>query len=235
MSVVMVSDHDPVIVAKLQKRLEEDGYRVIAVSDPNRIVSVAREEQPDLLVLDMQFPSVNSLILCNELRNLPHLTHIPVLFMSNETSDAVDALDAGGDDLIVKPVDFEVVAARVRALLRRSKRVNRLHSLQIDTLSKQVWVNDELVSLTPTEFNLLEYLCEYKHHYHTASELLEKVWHYPPGTGDTALIRNHVHNLRTKLENVPNRPQIIVSLHGRGYRVNANINHLSTQDAASGF
>lgn len=233
MPIVMLTDHDPSGLAKLEARLAEEKHHIVALSDATKIIETARANQPDLIVLDMDFPNTNSLIICNELRGLPHLTHIPILFLTSRPNDIVNALDAGGDDLVVKPIDLEEVAARIRALLRRSQRVNRLHSLQIDPQTKQVWVNDQQVYLTPTEFNLLDFLCEYKNCYHTATELLEKVWHYPGGTGDTALIRNHVHNLRTKLENIPNRPQIIVSLHGRGYRVNANIERRAMQDTAS--
>lgn len=229
MSTILIADHDPVMIAKLEQRLQDEGHKVIGVVDADRILEEAREHTPDLIVLDMDFGTSNSLIICNELRSLPHLTHVPILFMTSESNAVVRALDAGGDDIVSKPFEIKEVSARVRALLRRSRRVNRLHYLQIDRNNSQVWVNEIEVSLTPTEFQLLDYLCEHRMAYHTATELLEKVWRYPPNTGDTALVRNHVHNLRTKLENVPNRPQIIVSLHGRGYRVNANIEELSSQ------
>jgi two-component system, OmpR family, response regulator MtrA len=229
MATVMITDHDAGTLAKLQSVLGEDGNDVVSLNEPSSIIETARTVLPDLLILDMDFPNTNSLIICNELRSLPHLTHIPILFLTSHPSDIVDALDAGGDDLVVKPIDYHEVAARVRALLRRAKRVTRLHSLRIDSGTKQVWVNDQPATLTPTEFNLLAYLCEHETSYHKAKDLLEFVWRYPGGAGDTALIRNHVHNLRTKLENLPNRPQIIVSLHGRGYRVNADIEYHTPQ------
>jgi DNA-binding response OmpR family regulator len=95
--------------------------------------------------------------------------------------------------------------------------------LTIDSTLRTITLNQRAVSLTAIEFDLLDYLSRHHDRYHTALDLLASVWDYPPGAGDTALVRNHIHNLRHKLENDPDRPRIILSLHGRGYRLNAEV------------
>lgn len=223
MITILVADHDLNSLKKLEQTLKDHRYEVVGVRDAHHVVSAARHHLPDLVILDMELPNSNSLILCHEIRNLPHLTHVPVLFVTTQSQDVVRALDAGGDDFIAKPYATRELLARVRALLRRANRVPQPHTLRIDVNQRLVWVDKTPIDLTPTEFDLLEYLCRYQERYHTSSDLLELVWRYPTGVGDPALVRNHIHNLRRKLEINPNRPQIIVSLHGRGYRVNAQI------------
>jgi DNA-binding response OmpR family regulator len=223
MTTILVADHNLSSLKKIEETLNQHGYDVESVRDSNHVVEAARHYLPDLIILDLELPGSNSLILCHEIRSQAHLTHVPVLFVTAQSQDVVRALDAGGDDIITKPYANRELLARVRALLRRANRVPQLHLLKIDTVLRQAWVDRTLIDLTPTEFDLLEYLCRYHEDYHTSSDLLELVWRYPSGVGDPALVRNHIHNLRRKLEINPNRPQIIVSLHGRGYRVNAQL------------
>lgn len=235
---ILIADNDLTTVTKLEQTLKDEGHQVICVRDAYRVVPVARQSQPDLIILDLELPNSNGLILCNELRSLPNLTHVPILFMTTKKSDAVRALDAGGDGFVTKPFIIRELLARVRAMLRRINPHGQLHLLKIDAARRQVWVDKTPVELTPTEFDLLLYLCNYGDEYCSADDLLQSVWQYPPNVGDTALVRNHIHNLRTKLEINANRPQIIVSLHGRGYRVNARVQHTdkiakSSQEAYS--
>ncbi|NDJ86106.1 MAG: response regulator transcription factor [Chloroflexi bacterium] len=225
MQTVLVADHNVKILSQIEEVLETEGLQVIIVQEAYQIIPTAREYRPDIIILDLEMPNSNGLIMCHELRNLPHLTHVPVLFISSNREDMIRTLDAGGDDFIAKPFAMPELAARVRALLRRFSQKFHVHDLKIDYLQRLAWVDNARVDLTPTEFDLLEYLCQRHDEYHSAGDLLQAVWNYPPGIGDTALVRNHIHNLRCKLESNPNRPQIIVSLHGRGYRIYANIEY----------
>ncbi len=225
MTTILIADHNPITLEKLEHSLERECYEVIGTQTANQVAVLARDHQPDLVLLDLELPEMNGLFLAHEIRSLPHLTHVPILFLSGQRDHIVRALDAGGDDLIARPFAIQELLARIRALLRRSRRMRSARSLMIDSNQRQVWVDQVNIDLTPTEFDLLAHLCEHENDYLTSEDLLQRVWRYPPGIGDTALVRNHIHNLRHKLEISPNRPQIIVSLHGRGYRINARVRH----------
>ncbi len=227
MPVIMVVEDDEIILETLERALEREGHDVLGVLNSYEVVAIARESHPDLIILDMVLPGDNGLSLCTQLRKLPHLTDVPILFLTayHSAHEIALALDAGGDDFMRKPFSIRELNARIRALLRRANRNKKedQQHLTIDYNLRTVAVDQRVINLTPVEFELLDYLCVNTDKYHTANDLLESVWDYPTGSGDTALVRNHIHNLRNKLEYDPDRPRIIISLHGRGYRINANV------------
>ncbi len=231
MPTILIADPDTFLLNDAEAQLQQDGFRVVTLADTSSIVSSARESLPDLAVISLDFADLNGLDMCKQLRLQPHLTHLPIMFTTVEKSNTVLALEAGGDELMVKPFETREFVARVRALVRRSQRLNQLNELRLDLAASQVWVNNQEVNLTPTEFLLLAYLCEHRTQFHAADILLATVWDYPNASGDTALVRNHIHNIREKLEKSTNRPQIIVSLHGRGYGINAVVDFV--QQSAS--
>lgn len=221
MPTILIADPDIRLLQEVETQLPSDGFRVVGVDNIQQIIDTARESLPDVAVVSLDFDEMDSIETCKQLRLQPHLTYLPILFTTINKSRTVSALEAGGDDLIAKPFEVRELTARIRALVRRTQRLNRLNELQLNRDTSRVWINGEEVNLTPTEFLLLAYLCEYRTQFHAAETLLSTVWDYPNASGDTALVRNHIHNIREKLEKNANRPQIIVSLHGRGYGINA--------------
>ncbi len=177
-------------------------------------------ESPALAIVDSGGMRYDCATICARLRTMGGYNRMPILCLIEESNgESVAAcLDAGGDDCLRKPINGRELAARVRALLRRgvSGRVPPLH---LDTASRPARLDGNIVDLTPTEFDLLDMLCQRRGEYLTALDLLHVVWHYPHGDGDPALVRNHIRNLRRKIERDPDRPKIIISAHGRGYTV----------------
>jgi DNA-binding response OmpR family regulator len=226
-STVLTIEDDADVRATIQRALKRDGHSVIEAEDAQQALHLARKYRPDVIILDITLGDMNGLEVCNHLRTMPFVDHTPILFLSSHQSAqfVAKALDSGGDDYLRKPFATRELKARVRALLRRSP---RRHSEIVPVLLMQPAVNmvvidNQSISLTPTEFALLDHLCRHPDVYHTATALLENLWHYPPNSGDTALVRNHIRNLRRKIEIDPDHPTIIVSLHGRGYSVNAQV------------
>ena len=224
-NMILTVDSDSVVRESIGRALQHDGHKVIEAADGQTAVKLAREYRPDVIIVDVTLSDMNGLELCTHLRSMPYINHTPILFVSahHGAQYAAQALDCGGDDYLRKPFATRELTARVRALLRRSSR--RLKPMRavicLDAAKKTVTVNGRRVRLTPTEFALFDYLCQHPGEHHTAQELLEKLWDYPPGGGDAALVRNHIRNLRRKIEHDPNHPHIIVSMHGRGYTVDA--------------
>jgi two-component system response regulator MtrA len=224
---ILTVDADPEARATISHALQQEGHHIIEAQDAADALQLARERRPDVIILNFSFTDMTGFELCGRLRALPLVNTTPILLMSRHQGAhyAAQALDSGADDYLRKPFATRELKARVRALLRRAQsyHTNGLPILRLDARSNTAWVNDRAVSLTPTEFSLLSHLCSERDEHHTAYSLLEHVWSYPPGDGDTALVRNHIRNLRRKIEENPNQPEIIISLHGRGYSVNAHI------------
>jgi two-component system, OmpR family, response regulator MtrA len=224
---VLAIESDSNIRATIGHALKREGMLVIEAPDARSALHLAREHRPDVIILDTSLSDMTGMELCSRLRTMPFVNRTPILFLSfNQSAQyAAQILDAGGDDFLRKPFAARELNARVRALLRRSpgKKSVALPSLHLDGENYSVVVDNRRVELTPTEYSLLEYLCIHPDDHHTASSLLEKIWRYPAGGGDKALVRNHIRNLRRKIEIDPDHPVIIVSLHGRGYAINARL------------
>lgn len=226
-NLILAVDSDSEVRQTIGRALEREGHHVIEAADAETALRLAREHRPDVIILATALSDMNGLELCTHLRNLPYVDHTPILFVSAwpGAQGAAEALNCGGDDYLRRPFATRELSARVRALLRRSpgRQSNGVFTLHLLPDSFSVIVNGRHVELTPTEFSLLDYLCRHPDQYHAAQDLLQNVWHYPPGTGDTALVRNHIRNLRRKVEPDPDRPAIILAQHGRGYTIHACI------------
>jgi DNA-binding response OmpR family regulator len=234
---VLAVENDSNRRATLCSELRREGFHIIEAEDAQTALQLARVHHPDIIILALGLSDMSGFELCTRLRRLPFVDCTPILFVSENANamSAAEALECGADDYLRRPFATRELNARVRALLRRSPRRSRTGpatTVFIDADRQTVWINSRDVELTPTEFGLLDYLCRRASDLHTANDLLEKLWNYPPGGGDTALVRNHIRNLRRKIEENPDYPEIIVSLHGRGYTVNAPVVYVSSHQAA---
>ena len=224
---ILTVDSDPESRASLGRALEYEGFDVIEAPDARSALRLARSHHPAMIILDTALADMNGLDLCGNLRKIPFVDHTPILCISVQRGAhfAAEVLDRGADDFLRKPFATRELRARVRALMRRAphRRANSAKAVHLDPNRYTVLIDSRCVELTPTEFSLLQFLCDHHAEHHTAQSLLERLWDYPPGGGDKALVRNHIRNLRRKIEDNPDRPILIVSQHGRGYVVNARL------------
>lgn len=226
MAHIFVVVSNPTTLHKVQEVLRQFRYKVTAMLDGEDVLAAVRLDPPDLVILSLELPQSNSLMLLNDIRRLPHLTNVPVLSLTHDAKSVVSALDMGADDVVVEPFVMSELLARVRVLLRYVERLQmNPYQITLNLAQRRAWLNDTEIDLTPVEYDLLVYLAAEPDCYRAPHDLLHAVWQYPKGTGDAALVRNHIHNLRSKLEISPEHPQIIVSSHGRGYRLQAKIRH----------
>ncbi len=225
MHTIMVVDSDQKSNHLVQQALSDDGYNIIQAHSPIDMLKLARSTMPELFIVESDFEDDDPTNICRSLRQLPEFESTPLIVMGHRTEGAAVALNAGADDYVRKPVVPRELAARVRAQLRRLAYMETpdLPIVAIVPDTHQVFVNEKEISLTRVEFDLLRYLCRIPDQWHSTQDLLTNVWQYPDGIGDAALVRNHVRNLRRKLEDNPDRPAIIQSRHGRGYVVKAHI------------
>lgn len=228
MQTILIVDDDDSILEMVSRFLTKEGYLVETAHTASEALNALNRVAPDLFIVDVFLPGLTDGIgLCRKLRTYPQFNDTPIMFLTGQdnTNNAVAALNAGGDDYIRKPFAVRELAARVRAHLRRSQgfEMGEIPTIRFAPTLNKVLLNARPINLTRVEFDLLYHLCQIPDKWHTPRDLLAHVWQYPNGVGDTALVRNHIRNLRRKLEDNPDRPTIILSRHGRGYVVRARV------------
>lgn len=227
MSRILVIDDDQAIAELVRVNLELIGHQVTTAHDGIKGLALAQQNRPDLVVLDVMMPDLDGFTVCQRLRQNPNTHPIPVLMLTalGMTKDKVTGFDSGADDYLVKPFEIPELQVRVRALLRRSGTVPHSATLpEILTAGRitlipenlQAKVEERIVKLTPTEFEILH--CLMQHHGQTVStgKLLEEVWGYSPDD-DVDTIRVHIRHLRTRLENLERK--YIKTVYGGGYQL----------------
>lgn len=221
MKILLVED-DKTLRKTLAFNLEKEGYKVIETGDGADALALARENTPDLVVLDVMLPGLDGFSVCRILRNESDLPIVMLTARDGEV-DRIIGLETGADDYIVKPFSLGEFLARVRAVLRRapSKRGSpeRLQSgdLVLDLIARRATLNDEELRLTHKEFDLLAALMRNKGAVLSRDLLLERVWGYEY-SGQSKTVDVHVRWLREKIEVDPSEPKRIVTVRGVGYR-----------------
>ena len=224
---ILVVDDEPHIVEVVQDYLKQAGYRVLTARDGQTALTLARHEHPDLVVLDLMLPGgLDGLDVCRGLRQDPTLADVPIIMLTAriEETDKLIGLELGADDYVTKPFSPREVVARVRAVLRRSKRdgpppgVVRFGEMIVDLTNRSVTVGDEPVSLTPTEFDLLAVLARNPGRPFTRAQLMDLVYDVAYAGYDRA-IDSHIKNLRRKIESDPREPRYILTVYGVGYKL----------------
>ncbi|GAB2557516.1 response regulator [Kribbella endophytica] len=222
MTRVLVVDDEPQIVRALQINLKARRYEVHVAGSGTAALKVAAQHPPDLVILDLGLPDFDGV---EVIRGLRGWTEAPILVLSGRTdsTDKVEALDAGADDYVTKPFGIDELLARMRAVLRRSgtaaeEPVVTVGDAEVDLAAKRVTMkNGDEVRLTPTEWHLLEVLVRHPGKLMSQRQLLTEVW--GPGYENAGgNLRFYMGQLRRKLEADPARPQHLRTEPGMGYR-----------------
>lgn len=217
---ILVIDDERSILDLVSAYLKEEGYQVLTASDGESGLKAALLERPDVVVLDIMLPGMDGVEVLTRLRRESDV-YVIMLTAKAEETDKVVGLSVGADDYLTKPFSPRELVARVRAALRRLQgsmpgaedRVLQFESMRIDTGSRKVWVRDELVELTATEFDLIEALAENPDRVLTREQLIERIWGHDY-YGETRVVDVHLGHLRKKL----GEQGLIATVRGVGYR-----------------
>lgn len=216
---ILVIDDDPSVTSLLKRGLSYEGYRVDAAATGRDGLDVARERPPDLVILDVMMPGIDGLEVCRRLRAADPSLPIIMLTARDGTGDQVRGLETGADDYVVKPFTFEVLLARIRALLRRSSPVGaevlRFADLVLDTGTRTARRGNREIDLTTTEYELLLQLMRHPRQVLPKERLVDMVWGYD-FEGNYNILEVYVRYLRTKLEG-GGEPRLIHTVRGAGY------------------
>jgi two-component system phosphate regulon response regulator PhoB len=220
---VLVVDDEADVTELLEYKLKQAGFLVRAINDPLRVLGLARDLRPEVIVLDVMMPELNGLQLLKMIRADALLKDTPVLFLTakGETDDRLKGLQGGADDYVAKPFDAREVVLRIQALAKRAKSAaaapdTRMAAgaIVIDLERHEVTAEGKPVELTATEFKLLRTLVERKGRVQTRERLLEDVWNYAPDI-ETRTVDTHMRRLREKLGRAGD---VIETVRGVGYR-----------------
>ncbi len=225
-SVILVVDDDPGILKLVRMQLSEDGFRVLTAGSGEESLQVIEEQRPDLILLDVMLPGMSGYEVMRAVRERSATPIVMLTARANDV-DKVLGLEMGADDYVVKPFSPEELSARVRAVLRRIRRsahagepILNVRDLEIDLERRVVTRSGEVLSLTRTEWNLLQALAENSGKVMLSAEILSRVWG-PEYRDDVQYLRVWVSRLRRKLE--PDRPDesVIRTFPGMGYMLEA--------------
>lgn len=223
---ILVVDDEPQIRRVVAAYLNREGYEVETAADGEAALAKARAAAPDLIVLDLMLPGTSGETVCRTLRQT---SDVPIIMLTAKGSEEerVAGLNLGADDYLVKPFSAKELVARIKALLRRSKREGRAimaevlefggGRLRVDLSERRVFRGGAEVSLTPTEFDLLALMARQPGRVFSRQQLVDQVLGYEfEGLDET--IYAHIKNLRKKIEPDPARPEFVETVYGVGYR-----------------
>jgi two-component system response regulator RegX3 len=220
---VLLVDDEATLVATLRYNLEREGYRVVTASDGDKALTVARQERPDLMILDLMLPVIDGLEVCRILRRE---TSVPILMLTARAGevDKVVGLELGAVDYVTMPFSSRELVARIRAVLRRGAEPEELlynvieaGPVRMDVERHVVTVDGNQVALPLKEFDLLELLLRNAGRVLTRGQLIDRVWG-ADYVGDTKTLDVHVKRLRAKIEPDPANPKYLVTVRGLGYK-----------------
>lgn len=224
MTRLLLVDDEENLRQALGYALRQEGYDVVTAEDGRRALAQFRAAQPDLVILDVMLPGIDGLEVCRRIRRE---SDVPIILLTARDTevDRVVGLEIGADDHLGKPFSTRELIARVRALLRRSRRAPaaeraetlRAEGLTVDVPKREVRRDGEEVRLTPKEFDLLSFLMEEPGVVMTREQILARVW-AQERAGDMRTVDTHVRTLRQALGESAERPRWIETVRGVGYR-----------------
>ncbi len=224
MSRILIIEDELPMRTGLEDCLSGEGYRVFSAANGEIGLRRALDEKPDLILLDVMMPRLDGYAVAAELRRRKNPAPILMLTAKGMVQDRVAGLDSGADDYLIKPFSTDELLARVRAILRRTQKQNKLPStldlseVRIDFVQQQAWRKKKPLHLTAKEFAMLRLMFESEGEPVSRERFLDVVWGYT-AFPTTRTVDNHIASLRGKIETNPEEPRWIQTVHGVGYRM----------------
>jgi DNA-binding response OmpR family regulator len=222
---IVIVEDEPSLVFTLQDTLESEGYDVFIAENGDEAVKIVKKEQPDLMILDLMLPGMSGFDVCRTVRDKNYTFPIIILTARDQEIDKVTGLNIGADDYITKPFGVKELLARIKARLRRSETYSKMKPIkEVDLDPIHVDLTNAVaehpdkgeLELTTREVELIRYLVSHANDPVSRDDLLENVWRYEFST-NTRTVDVHISKLRSKIEEHPDDPKYLVTLHGVGY------------------
>lgn len=229
MNKILVIDDDKAINELIKINLELQGYKIVQAYNGTEGFALAKQEYPELIVLDVMMPEVDGYTVAQRIRQSEEISDTPIIMLTalSELNNKVNGFNIGVDDYLTKPFEVEELIVRVRALLKRTKKIPKTSAVR-DLLSYKeitlipesysVQIKDKLQKLTPIEFDIFNLLFQNHGNMVSAQKLLKEVWGYEPDDS-VETIRVHIRHLRSKIDKISDGKKYIETIYGGGYKL----------------
>ncbi|KNF09908.1 alkaline phosphatase synthesis transcriptional regulatory protein PhoP [Gottschalkia purinilytica] len=225
---VLVVDDEEHIIELVKFNLENNGYEVISALDGKEAITKAKQENPDLIVLDLMLPIMDGVEVCKKIKNDKETENISIIMLTakNDEADKIVGLEIGADDYITKPFSVRELIARIKAVLRRNndgrtkevENIIKIGDITISNEKHEVTKRGEKLELTLKEFELLRMLAKNRGKVLSRNFLLDEIWGYDY-FGETRTVDVHIRHLRKKIEDDDKNPRYIETIRGIGYKM----------------
>ncbi len=230
MNKILVIDDDIAINELIKVNLELNGYNALQAYDGTTGFAIAKQELPDLIILDVMMPEVDGYTVAQRIRQNNTTEETPILMLTalSQLNDKVKGFNIGVDDYLVKPFEMEELQVRVKALLKRSRKIPESMATKELLVFKEVTllpesysvkISDKIAKLTPIEFEIFYILFQNHGNMVSSKKLLKDIWGYEPDD-DIETIRVHIRHLRSKINKISNNKKYIETIYGGGYKLN---------------
>ena len=230
MTKILVIDDDIAINELIKVNLELQGYEVVQGFNGTDGFALAKQEEPELIVLDVMMPEVDGFTVAQRIRQCSEIADTPIIMLTalSQLNDKVNGFNIGVDDYLTKPFEIDELIVRVRALLKRTNQIPKSTAVRDLLTYKQITllpetysvkINDKVQKLTPIEFDIFNILFQNHGNMVSAQKLLKEVWGYDPDD-DIETIRVHIRHLRSKIDKISDGKKYIETIYGGGYKLN---------------
>ncbi len=234
---ILIVDDEPQIRKLLTITLEGSGFKTIECDNGKEAIRLCASVKPDLVILDLGLPDIDGKDVIVAVREW---SQVPIVICSvrDDDSEVVDALNRGADDYVTKPFNHEVLLARINACLRKAATQEAGEpeltngAIRMDLVRHEVFLNNEKISLTPKEYDLLRYLMTHRGKMLTHKQILREVWG-AAHSDDMQYLRVYISQLREKIEEDSSNPRFVITEPGIGYRLEVVANTAAPAAAAS--
>jgi DNA-binding response OmpR family regulator len=221
---ILIIEDDPGILLSLKDEFESEGYTVYSAEDGKKGLEIAKQQRPDLVILDIMLPVLDGYEVCKRLRMEGDTTPIIMLTVKDKEIDRVLGLELGADDYVAKPFSLRELMARVKAVLRRTEeRVKDLTTysfaqIELDFKKYEAKKKGKRLDLTHLEFQMLKLFIQRKGEVISRDDFLDKIWGEDNTYVSFRTVDSHIANIRKKIEGDPSNPKHIISIRGVGYK-----------------
>lgn len=220
---LLIVEDEPQLVGILEYLLKNEGYNILKAYDGEEALKLIKINKPDLVLLDIMIPKIDGFQICNYIKKN---TNIPVIILSakKEDEDKIIGLELGAEDYITKPFNHKELVLRIKNIIKQhqypnDKKAINLGKIKIDPASREVFIDNNKIELTPLEFNLLYYIAKNANKVLTWESIFSEIWGFKDWEGSKEVVKINIYRLRRKIEKDPSNPEYLITIRGIGYKL----------------